>query len=140
MPDIRYTVVRAAPSVEDYRSLRAAAGLSERTEEARGEVCSEPCFAAQVFAGGTPVGTGRVVGDGGCFYQIVDIAVLSRHQGKGLGKRIMLEIMEFIEAGVPESAYISLIADGKAQGLCKQFGIQETAPLSVGMALKSQAL
>jgi len=140
MPDIRYTVVRSAPSVEDYRSLRAAAGLSERTEEARGEVCSEPCFEAQVFAGGTPVGTGRVVGDGGCFYQIVDIAVLSRHQGKGLGKRIMLEIMEFIEAGVPESAYISLIADGKAQGLCKQFGIQETAPLSVGMALKSQAL
>jgi len=30
----QYTVVRSAPSVEDYRSLRAAAGLSERTEEA----------------------------------------------------------------------------------------------------------
>jgi len=34
---------------------------------------------------------GRVVGDGGCFHQVVDIAVLPRHQGKEVGKRIMVE-------------------------------------------------
>jgi len=42
--------------------------------------------------------------------------------------------MEFIEARVPESAYVTLIADGKAQGLYEQFGFQETAPRSVGRA------
>jgi len=79
---------------------------------------------------------GRVIGDGGCFYQVVDIAVLPEHQGKGLGKRIMKEIMKFIALSVPQSAYVSLIADGKAQDLYAQFGFKYTAPASVGMAIK----
>jgi len=79
---------------------------------------------------------GRVVGDGGCFYQVVDIAVLKEHQGNGLGKRIMGEILRYIEANVPESGYVSLIADGQAQDLYAQFGFVHTAPRSVGMAYR----
>jgi len=79
---------------------------------------------------------GRVIGDGGCFFQVVDIAVLREHQGKGLGKRIMGEILRFIETHVPESGYVSLIADGPAQDLYAQFGFVHTAPRSVGMAYK----
>lgn len=85
------------------------------------------------------MGMGRVVGDGGCFYQVVDIAVLKEHQGKGIGKMIMGEIMQYIEANVPESGYVSLIADGKAQDLYAQFGFVQTAPGSVGMAFKRPA-
>lgn len=79
---------------------------------------------------------GRVVGDGGCFYQVVDIAVLKHHQGKGIGKMIMSEIVKYLEANVPESGYVSLIADGQAQNLYAQFGFVHTAPASVGMAFK----
>ncbi len=79
---------------------------------------------------------GRVIGDGGCFYQVCDIAVLPEHQGRGLGKRIMQAISDYIDSEVPESAYVSLIADGKAQDLYAQFGFVHTAPASVGMALR----
>jgi len=82
---------------------------------------------------------GRVIGDGGCFYQIVDIAVLKEHQGKGLGKMIMTKIVQYIEENVPVSGYVSLIADGKAQELYARFGFVHTAPRSVGMAFKRQA-
>ena len=35
------------------------------------------------------VGVGRVIGDGGLFYDIVDMAVAAEHQQKGVGKLIL---------------------------------------------------
>jgi ribosomal protein S18 acetylase RimI-like enzyme len=131
-----YIVELSTPSSADYRRLRVAAGLSEKTEEAARRGLRGTLFAVQILHAGRSVGMGRVVGDGGCFYQVVDIAVSPEHQGQGLGKRIMAEIMKFVEASVPPSAYVSLIADGQAPRLYAQFGFRATAPLSVGMALK----
>ena len=131
-----YTTRLAIPAVATYQQLRIAAGLSAKTAEAAAKGLPNSLFAVQVLLGDDVVGMGRIIGDGGCFYQVVDIAVLPAHQGKGLGKRIMREIMQFIETEVPPSAYVSLIADGQAQDLYAQFGFKHTAPASVGMALK----
>ncbi len=49
---------------------------------------------------------------------------------------IMAEILKYIETNVPESGYVSLIADGQAQELYAKYGFVHTAPRSVGMALK----
>jgi ribosomal protein S18 acetylase RimI-like enzyme len=131
-----YITRLAIPSVATYQQLRIATGLSAKTTEAAARGLPHSLFAVQVLHGDAVVGMGRIIGDGGCFYQVVDIAVLPAHQGKGLGKLIMREIMQFIETEVPASAYVSLIADGQAQELYAQFGFQHTAPASVGMALK----
>lgn len=131
-----YSCVLETPSVETYRALRLASGLSPKTIEAALKGLPNTLFAVQILHDAQPVGMGRVIGDGGCFFQVVDIAVLKGHQGKGLGKRIMGEILQYIEAEVPESGYVSLIADGQAQDLYAQFGFVHTAPRSVGMAYK----
>lgn len=131
-----YSCVLETPSVETYRALRLASGLSPKTIEAALNGLPNTLFAVQILHDAQPVGMGRVIGDGGCFFQVVDIAVLKEHQGKGLGKRIMGEILQYIEAEVPESGYVSLIADGQAQDLYAQFGFVHTAPRSVGMAYK----
>lgn len=131
-----YSCVLETPSVETYRALRLASGLSPKTTEAALKGLPNTLFAVQILHDAQPVGMGRVIGDGGCFFQVVDIAVLKEHQGKGLGKRIMGEILQYIEAEVPESGYVSLIADGQAQDLYAQFGFVHTAPRSVGMAYK----
>ncbi len=133
MPD--YQLLHAVPSVETYRRLRAASGLSPKTEAAAIAGLPNSCFAVQVLCDGAPVGMGRVIGDGGCFFQVVDIAVLPAHQGQGLGKRIMQAISAYLRDHVPESAYVSLIADGQAHRLYGQYGFALTAPASVGMAL-----
>ena len=130
-----YTIRLAIPSIATYRQLRVAAGLSAKTAEAAAKGLPNSLFAVQILHGDAVVGMGRIIGDGGCFFQVVDIAVLPAHQGKGLGKRIMREIMQFIETDVPPSAYVSLIADDQAQDLYAQFGFRHTAPASVGMAL-----
>lgn len=130
-----YTIRLAIPAIATYQHLRVAAGLSAKTMEAAARGLPNSLFAVQVLLGDEVVGMGRVIGDGGCFFQVADIAVLPAHQGNGLGKRIMREIMQFIETEVPPSAYVSLIADGQAQDLYAQFGFKHTAPVSVGMAL-----
>ena len=131
-----YTTVLAIPDAATYCHLRSASGLSPKTAEAAARGLPNSVFAVQVLQGDEIVGMGRIIGDGGCFYQVVDIAVLPAHQGRGLGKLIMREIMRYIEEQVPASAYVSLIADGQAQNLYAQFGFTHTAPKSVGMAMK----
>lgn len=131
-----YTTRLAIPAIATYQQLRIAAGLSAKTAEAAAKGLPNSLFAVQVLLGDDVVGMGRIIGDGGCFYQVVDIAVLPAHQGKGLGKLIMREIMRYIDSEVPPSAYVSLIADGQAQDLYAQFGFRHTAPASAGMALK----
>jgi len=49
-------------------------------------------YAVQFRLDGELIAMGRVIGDGGCFFQIVDIAVDPAHQGQGLGRRIMEHI------------------------------------------------
>ena len=131
-----YTTRLAIPSIATYQQLRVAAGLSAKTTAAAAKGLPNSLFAVQVLHGDDVVGMGRVIGDGGCFFQVVDIAVLPAHQGKGLGKLIMREISRFIDSDLPDSAYVSLIADGQAQDLYAQFGFRHTAPASVGMARK----
>ena len=131
-----YTTRLAIPAIATYQHLRVAAGMSAKSTVAAAKGLPNSLFAVQILHGDEVVGMGRIIGDGGCFFQVTDIAVLPAHQGKGLGKRILGEIMQFIETQVPQSAYVSLIADGQAQDLYAQFGFKHTAPASVGMALK----
>ena len=133
-----YTIRHAIPSVVDYRRLREETGLSPKTLEAAERGLPNTLFAVQILTGEEVIGMGRVIGDGGCFYQVVDIAVLPQHQGRGLGKTIMREIAGYLERAVPESGYVSLLADGKAYQLYQQFGFVLTAPASVGMGLKKR--
>ena len=131
-----YTIEHSVPNIQTYRHLREASGLSPKTVAAAERGLPNTLFCVQVFFNGEAVGMGRVVGDGGSFFQVVDIAVLPEHQGRGLGKKIMGEIAGYIAREVPESGYVSLLADGQAYRLYQQFGFMLTAPESVGMALK----
>ena len=79
---------------------------------------------------------GRVIGDGGTVFQIVDVAVLKSYQGQGYGSQIMEHIMKYIKSVSVESAYVSLIADYPADKLYTKFGFIPTEPDSGGMYIK----
>lgn len=131
-----YSVRHATPDIATYQHLRVAAGLSPKSDEAAARGLPNTLFAVQVLHGGEVVGMGRVIGDGGTAFQVVDIAVLPAHQGRGLGRRVMAEIEAWLRERVPPSGYVSLLADVPADALYAQFGFQPTAPRTVGMAWK----
>ncbi len=139
MMDADYQICLRTPSAEEYIWLRAISGLSPFAPEAVEKGLAGTIFAIVVQQQGKAVAMGRLVGDGGCFFQIVDIAVDPAHQGKGLGKAIMSELTRYIAENLPRSAHVSLIADVPANRLYEKFGFAETAPASLGMVLKSDA-
>ena len=130
-----YELIAGTPAVGDYRRLRRVSGLSEKTQAAAEAGLPNTWFAVTIRHEGQVIGMGRVIGDGGTAFQIVDIAVEPAHQGKGLGKRIMAALVEHIHANAPTSAYISLIADGDARHLYAKFGFEPVMPASIGMGL-----
>ena len=133
-----YTIHVGTPAKEDYLGLRIRAGLTPKTAEGAAAGLPNTVFAVVIRKDGEAVGMGRVVGDGGLFFQVVDIAVLPEHQGRGLGKAIVGALVDHLRATAPEGAHVSLMADGEAHRLYAQFGFALTAPRSVGMAFVVQ--
>ena len=131
-----YDTLHATPTPEVYAALRVGAGLSAKSAEAAARGLPNTLFAVQILHGGEPIGMGRVIGDGGTAYQVVDIAVLPQHQGKGLGKRVVAALVAWLHANAPKSAYVSLIADGPAKDLYAQYGFAPVMPESIGMGMK----
>ena len=135
MPD--YLVKQQIPGVADYLRIRPAAGLSRKTEEAATIGLKNSLFAVTVFYGAEPVGIGRVVGDGGCFFELVDVAVMPDHQKKGVGKLIMDALLAYIYEHAPKSAYVSLMADHGTPDFYAKFGFTKAeAPHAAGMYLR----
>ncbi|WP_088042406.1 GNAT family N-acetyltransferase [Bacillus sp. EAC] len=128
-----FEAIFEAPSAKEYVDLRVAAGLSPKEIEASSIGLSNSVHVVTFRDQSKLIGMGRIIGDGGCFFQIVDIAVDPEYQGKGIGNHIMSELTNFIENKLPKGAYISLIADLPADGLYEKFGFDYTAPKSVGM-------
>ena len=124
------------PAVEEYLALRVAAGLSVMSAEGAREGLADSWCAVCVRRDGELIGMGRVVGDGGLFLFVVDIAVAPAWQRQGLGRRIMQALMEQVHARAHARTMVGLIADGTANRLYEQFGFKLTAPAAQGMLLR----
>ncbi|MGY5805690.1 GNAT family N-acetyltransferase [Rhizobium hainanense] len=136
MKQPEYCTVSRSPTVEEYLHLRAVAGLSAFSEGAARVGLNGTIYSVVITYESLAIGMGRLIGDGGCFFQVVDIAVHPEHQGRGLGRAIMEAIMTYVSQELPPSAYVSLIADVPANKLYEKFGFVETAPRSLGMAYR----
>jgi GNAT superfamily N-acetyltransferase len=138
MLDDRYELVPGVPSSDDYRRLRVAAGLSPKSAEAADAGLPNTIRGAMIHHDGRLVGMGRIVGDGGTAFLVVDIAVEPKHQGLGLGKAIVGSLVDYLHESAPAGAAISLFADGDARHLYAQFGFKPTGPDCIGMDLSKE--
>ena len=130
-----YVVSLRTPAVDEYRRLRAATGLTQRSAKGAAIGLGNTFIGVVVEKDRRAIGMGRIIGDGALFFQVVDIAVEPDHQGRGVGKAIMAALMSELRKRATNDAYVSLIADGKAHRLYAQFGFEPVAPKSTGMAM-----
>jgi GNAT superfamily N-acetyltransferase len=131
--DADIELVERFPGVEDYRRLRVEAGLSAKTAEAATRGLANTLYGVSLLRDGAVVGMGRIIGDNGTVFTVVDIAIVPALQGRGLGRRILVALDAWLQANVPESAYVTLVADGDAKYLYAKFGFAESAPFAVNM-------
>lgn len=136
MTKIDYTQTPELPAVDEYRALRVMCDLSPKSHAAARVGLPNSLFATVIRSGTELVAMGRVVGDGGCNFEVVDIAVHPDHQRRGLGSKIMQAITDYLRDNAPPTAYVSLIADHDSPALYSKYGFEPTAPVSIGMARK----
>lgn len=126
-----YHLLEDVVSVDDFMRLRSIAGMSIRPEKAAAIGLANSLYGVRVVHGNEIVGMGRVVGDGGLNFDLVDIAVDPNHQGAGVGKMIITSLMNYIHETAHTGAYVTLMAD--VPGLYKKFGFKLSSPATEGM-------
>ncbi|MBS2937243.1 GNAT family N-acetyltransferase [Nocardioides sp. J2M5] len=128
-------LVGTPPTLADYLHLRAASGLTPRSEaQGRGAVTGSWRWSV-VQHEGRAVAMGRVIGDGAWYFHIADMATLPEHQGRGLGRRVLADLLAQIDDAAPPDPYVTLMADAPGRRLYESMGFVETAPRSLGMRL-----
>ena len=130
-------ITESIPLAAEYVDLRVSAGLSRKSMEAAKIGLPNSLYSVSVRDNGKLIGMGRVIGDGACFFEIVDIAVDPGYQGQGLGMKIMLKIDAYLEQATVEGSYVSMIAD--EPGFYEKLGYKLTAPDSQGMYRQTKA-
>lgn len=121
------SIEHTPPAAVEYLALRQIAGLSAMSREGAEIGLRNSLFAVCLREEDMLIGMGRVIGDGGCFFQVVDIAVHPDVQGMGYGKLIMSEIMNYLREAVPARGLVSLLADVPADQLYAQFDLNTPA-------------
>jgi GNAT superfamily N-acetyltransferase len=134
---VHYELREEVPSVSDYINIRLNAGLSRKSEEAATIGLPNSLFSVVVYFNNEAIGIGRVIGDGGCFFEITDMAVLPEHQKKGVGVLIMEALVGYLHSNAPSTAYVSLMADHGTPHFYEKFGFTYSEmPKSSGMYMR----
>lgn len=137
-----YRMLLEPPTVDEYRRLRAVSGLSPKSEgQAEGAIAGTWTWRTvrlEASAGsdaGEAVAMGRVIGDGGWYFLVADMATLPEHQGRGLGKAVLRSLLAEIRERAEPGAYVTLTADPPGRRLYEAHGFEDVAPARTGMSL-----
>lgn len=158
-----YTLHPGYPPVPQYLHLRAASGLTPKTPAQAAPVATgswygcfikftppppSPSYAEEATAGTEEgqggeeeeeiVGMGRIIGDGGWYFLIADIAVLPAHQRKGLGEAVLQHLLAYLKANTSSEGggvYVTLFADEAGRKLYLRNGFADPMPTHLGMMM-----
>lgn len=122
------------PSPKEFCEMRVKAGLSPKSLKAATIALPNSLYAISVRDGDTLIAMGRVVGDGACNFEVVDVAVDPVYQGQGLGRKVMEYIDGYLSSVALEGSYVSMIADEPA--FYEKLGYRLVSPSSQGMTKK----
>ncbi len=122
------------PSPEEYCEMRVKAGLSPKSLQAAEIGLPNSLYGVSIRDEGALIAMGRVVGDGACNFEIVDVAVDPDYQGNGLGRKVMEYIDDYLSSVALEGSYVSIIADEPF--FYENLGYKLVTPKSQGMTKK----
>lgn len=93
-------------SIDNYNSLRASVDFITITPKRAKIALTNSLYILVAMYGDTPVGMARVVGDGGYVYFICDVIVRPSYQSNGLGRKIIENVLSWLEGQVEDDETI----------------------------------
>lgn len=126
-----YQLVERIATIEEYQRLCTAVGWEGVMNfEAARDALPNSLYGVVVECAGEAIGMGRVVGDGAIFYYLQDVAVMPEHQGKGVGRRIVSQMVEHIKRVAPEKAFIGVFAAAGREAFYERYGFKDWEALT----------
>ena len=108
--------------IHDYLSNRSYWAKGRSIETVKKSIENSFCFG--VYTGNQQIGFARVVTDFAVYAYILDVFILESHRGKGLGKKLMQEIMNHEQL---QNLQRWGLATNDAHGLYEKYGFKTLA-------------
>ncbi|MEN6348423.1 MAG: GNAT family N-acetyltransferase [Syntrophomonas sp.] len=119
-----FELVNSIPTPDEYVNLRCSAGWALSNPTAMVNGVNNSLYSILARSGQLTVGMGRIIGDGGMFYLIVDILVLPEYQSKGIGSAIIRQLIDWAGANAPCNSRLWLFAAEGREGFYERLGFE----------------
>lgn len=123
------------PTNEQFNTLFDSVGWGNRDDEKIDMHRQNSVFAVSIFEGENILGMARVVGDGS-YYTVYDVVVSKQAQGKGVGRTLMEQIVEWYKTIQDDDTYLYLGASFGMEGFYQKFGFKSRPYGHVGAGMK----
>jgi GNAT superfamily N-acetyltransferase len=116
-------IVERLPTPEELQALLRAVGwASDDRPDRAAKALAGARFGVVAVAGGHPVGSGMVLGDGATFAYLKDIAVRPEWQGRGIGTRIVEALLAILRRSEPRGMLVTLFTGQHLAEFYERFG------------------
>lgn len=114
-------------SIDNYNSLRASVDFITITPKRAKIALANSLYILIAMDGDTPVGMARVVGDGGYVYFICDVIVRPSYQSNGLGRKIIKNVLSWLESQVEgnETIMVNLMSAMNKEPFYEKLGFHK---------------
>src|SRR5574344_1470999 len=101
---------------EEYNTLRTLVGWGKISERQFNTSIPNSRFMTVGKCGGKTISMARAVGDGGYHLLVVDVIVHPDFQGKGIGRSMLGQLMDFVQSGYIEKGETTMVSLLSAKG------------------------
>ena len=130
-----FIVYRGFPTNSEFNELFESVDWGTRKDEKINKNRENSVFAVCVYDEEKIVGMARVIGDGS-YFMVFDLCVRKEYQGKGVGKLLVTEILDWYKDIEDEDTVLHLgSAEGKEK-FYEKFGFVARPYSGVGASMK----
>ncbi len=128
-------LIKQFPSNKEYNDLFESVGWGNRENKKIDKIRENSVFAVSVYIDKEIVGMGRIAGDG-TYFTIYDVVVSSKHQGQGIGVKIMQELVSFYKSIEDDDTYLYLGASQNKEKFYEKFSFVSRPYGHIGAGMK----
>jgi len=108
---------------DDYLAFSKKMDEEETTREQAELTIANQVFSVAAIKDGEYIGIARLLGDKAIFWLIIDVWVLPEYQGKGIGRKLMEILIQYIKENAPKGYHsISLMSAKGKEGFYEKLG------------------
>ncbi len=119
---MEYTIKHQVPTATQWMALRKSVGWATFDHLAAEKSLAATLYCVCAYDGDELIGMGRVLGDGVISFYIGNVMVLPSRQKEGIGRKIIEELLAYVEQTAAPGAIASLFSIKGKEDFYKKFG------------------